>query len=121
MTRSFLCRGVQSLYMELCTAGRRPGRVICDAERCFPAELRTASEAVDFCGHDEIVVGEAMGGVGGEVDGDAAPAEFKVGVVAFGFGEEGELGGEAEGVAEVGEAEVAVQPAGAVAGPGLVE
>src|SRR5581483_6477419 len=45
---------------------------------------------VDLCRQDEVVLGEAAGDVGGEVDGQRAVGKMKVGMVAFSFGDCGD-------------------------------
>lgn len=40
---------------------------------------------VDLGGHDEVVAGEASSDVGRQRDHEAAPADFEIGVMAFGF------------------------------------
>src|SRR5919198_5505648 len=79
------------------------------------------SEPVDLGGEDEVVVGEALGGVGGEGHRDPAPAQLQVGVVPLRLGEQGDPRGEAEGVAEVAELEDSAQRLVALARPGGIE
>src|SRR6266498_155290 len=89
--------------------------------RGVPDDRDRSLKAVDLGGEDEVVVGQALGRVGGERHRDPAPAELEVRVVTLAFGEQSDPRGEPEGVAEVAELEGPAQPPVALAGPGRVE
>src|SRR5206468_12369336 len=60
-----------------------------DSSRSKLLRLRRVT-LVDLCRQDEVVLGQAAGDVGRELDGQRAVGEMKIGMVAFRFGQGGD-------------------------------
>lgn len=80
-----------------------------EEERHGESELGWGWNGIDLGGEVEVELGDAAGGVGGELEGDFVPADGDVWVVVCLFSEVGDLVYELDGLGEVAEGEGAVE------------
>jgi hypothetical protein len=76
-----------------------------------------ARELIDLRGEDEVVTGEARGGLRPGREGGPSPLELQARMVAFGLGKQRDSCDESECATEVVECELAGQVAGPIALP----